>query len=185
MSTSSAAPGALRSVQAVIIRCNGHQRTSGLPRWSSTTIPADHPVFWEPIPPLASGLNIPIAIHREGTKSTKCADLDNQTVTYLNIELESGYAPMPWQSGIGSVIVARKDRKPFLPQHLEGLFGYAAGILDRFGDGDGPPLRLYNWQAFERWWKNYAATRREGQSKPGQIPNPDDDWTAVKSPYEV
>lgn len=185
MSTSSAAPSAPRSVQAVIIRCNGDQRGHALPRWSSTTIPADHPVFWGPIPPLAERLNIPIAIHRLGTKSTNRADLDNQTVTFLNLELESGLAPMAFQTGIGSVIVARKDRRPFLPQHLEGLFEYACRILDRFGDGDGPPLRLYNWQAFDRWWKTYVASRKEGQSKSEHVPDPDDDWTAVKSPYEV
>lgn len=185
MSTSSAAAGATRTVQAVIVRCDGDQRTSRLPRWSSTTIPADHPVFWETIPPLAERLNIPIAIHREGTKSTNRADLDNQTATYLNLELESGFAPMAWQSGVGNVIIARKDRKPFLPQHLEGLFEYASRILDKFGDGDGAPSRLYNWQAFERWWKNYAASRKKGQSESEQVRNPDDDWTAVASPYEV
>ncbi len=106
-------------------------------------------------------------------------------MTYLNIDLESGLAPMQWQSGIGTVIIARKDRKPFLPQHLEGLFEYASGILDRFGDGNGPPLRLYDWQAFERWWKNYVASRREVQSILGQGRNSDGDWTAVKSPYDV
>ena len=171
-------------MQAVIIRYHGHQRTSGLPRWSSTTIPAHHPVSGNHP---ASRLS-PKDPHRHtprGHEVHRMCGSHNQTLTYLNIELQSRYAPMPWQSGIGSVIVARKDRKPFLPQHLEGLFEYASGILDRFGDGDGPPLELYNWQAFERWWKNHAATRREGQAKPGQVRDPDDDWTAVKSPYEV
>ncbi|KAK3293158.1 uncharacterized protein B0H64DRAFT_207227 [Chaetomium fimeti] len=188
-STASAAPAATRLVQAVIVRCDGDQRTSGLPPWSSTTIPADHPVFWGTTPPLASRLEIPIAIHCEGTQSTERADLDNQFVTYLNIDPVTGMAPIPWQAGtIGTVVIARKDRRPFLPQHFEALWEYALEILDKFGDRDGPPLSMYNWQAFERWWKNRkldAAAGREGQGKPGGALDPDDDWTDVKSPYEV
>lgn len=189
MSTSTAEPSAAsRSVQAVIVRCRVDERN--LPRWSTITIPADHPVFWEPVPPLAERLNIPIAIHREGTKSANRADLDNQALTWLNIDLESGFAPPAWQSRIGTVIVARKDRKPFPTHHFEGLFEYASMILDIFGDGNGPPSRLYNQQAFERWWKNYVEQRKETQAsyascEPVQNPRAEDNWTAVKSPYEV
>ncbi|KFA78918.1 hypothetical protein S40288_11392 [Stachybotrys chartarum IBT 40288] len=178
-------PSSSRTVQAVIIRCDIDQHTSRLPRWSSITIPADHPVFWQPIPPLAERLDIPIAIYREGTKSLNQADLDNQTATYLAIDLDSGMAPLSWQSGVGTVIVARKDRKPFLPQHLEVLFDYTANILDRFGDGDGPPLNMYNWQAFDRWWKRSATGKKENQLEHGRSQEPDDNWVDVKSPYEV
>src|SRR5688572_25070570 len=102
MPTSSAASGAARSVQAVIIRCDGEQG-AGLPPWSSTTIPADHPVFWEPITPLASCLDIPIAVHREDTQPTDAlANLDNQVAAYLNIKPETGMADLSWQSGVGT-----------------------------------------------------------------------------------
>ncbi|KFA68155.1 hypothetical protein S40285_10673 [Stachybotrys chlorohalonatus IBT 40285] len=185
MSSLSTTPNSSRTVQAVIIRCGIDQHTSGLSQWSSITIPADHPVFWQPVPPLAQRLNIPIAIHREGTKSPNRADLDNQIATYLAIDPESGFAPLSWQSGVGTVIVARKDRKPFLLQHLEVRFDYTANILDRFGDGDGPPLSMYNWQAFDRWWKRSATENKEDQFEEGTSQEPDNDWVDVKSPYEV
>jgi ABC-type uncharacterized transport system YnjBCD substrate-binding protein len=64
-------------------------------------------------------------------------------VTYFNIDPDTGVAPSAWQAGtIGTVIIARKDRRPFLPQHFEALWEFAFEILDRFEDGDGPPLRM-------------------------------------------
>lgn len=72
------------------------------------------------------------------------------------------------------MVAARKDKKPFLVQHLEGLHQYNSAILDRFGDGEGPPKDMYSWQAFERFWNEYKAERAD-----------DSTWRDVKSPYEV
>jgi hypothetical protein len=44
---------------------------------------------------------------------------------------------------------------------------------------------MFNWQELERWWKKFAAARREGQGNPEEDLDPDDDWTDVKSPYEI
>jgi hypothetical protein len=53
---------------------------------------------------------------------------------------------------------------------------YCDYILDLFGDGEGPPRRLYNRAAFEKWWARYVGEMREiGR----------DDWKKVPTPYEV
>ncbi|KAK4108570.1 hypothetical protein N656DRAFT_784078 [Canariomyces notabilis] len=46
-------------------------------------------------------------MHKLGTKPiNRPSDLDNQIATYLNIDPESGFAPMEWQAGrIGTVVV--------------------------------------------------------------------------------
>ncbi|CAI6050574.1 unnamed protein product [Clonostachys chloroleuca] len=57
------------------------------------------------------------------------------------IDPESGYAPPEWQSYLGTVLVARKDKKPLLPQHLEGMWMFCYYILDLFGEGKAPRSR--------------------------------------------
>jgi hypothetical protein len=129
-------------------------------------------------------------MHKLGTKPiNRPSDLDNQITTYLNIDPESGFAPMEWQAGsIGTVVVARKDRKPLLVHHLEGVWMYCDSILDRFGEGMGAPRELYNRPAFERWWRRYCEEQRENRTgdEDGDPDEEDpDDWRVVRSPFEV
>jgi hypothetical protein len=170
------------SVKAVIVRCNLEKR--GNAPWSATTIPTDHPVFAESVPAIPALVEVPLVLYRKGTQSANQADLDNQIATYLNIDASRGFAPPEWQSHVGTVIVARKDRKPLLPQHLEGLWMYCDRILDLFGDGEGAPRRLYSRQAFERWWNSYCREQRGFRSGTRGEVDPDD-WREVRSPYEV
>ncbi|KAJ5414217.1 hypothetical protein N7509_000844 [Penicillium cosmopolitanum] len=126
------------------------------PPWEATTIPTDHAVFNNTVPPVATLLDFPIVIHRLGTRyNGEFGNLDNQIITYLNVEAKSGLAPPRWQSGIGSVIVARKDRKDLSPEHYEAIWMYHDHLLDYFGEGPAPE-HLYNRKAFDRWFVGYA-----------------------------
>lgn len=162
VSSSTEAPGAPGPIQAVIVRCNVER--GRFPPWSATTIPADHPVFSQQVPPVPGLINIPLVLHRMGTQSANKADLDNQIATYLNIEADHGFAPQEWQSNVGTVLVARKDKKPLFPQHLEGVWMYCSYILDYFGEGEGAPRRLYNRPVFERWWQVYCREQKSFRS---------------------
>ncbi|KAH6847643.1 hypothetical protein B0I37DRAFT_148660 [Chaetomium sp. MPI-CAGE-AT-0009] len=170
------------TVQAVIVRCDAEKIRS--PPWWATTIPADHPVFSQAVLPIPGLIGVPLAMHRVGTRSANRADLDNQIATYLNIDPDSGFAPQAWQSHVGTVVVARKDKKPLLPHHLEGVWMYCDRILDLFGEGEGAPTRLYNRQAFEKWWGNYCEEQKGFRPGTGGEKDPDD-WRAVRSPYEI
>jgi hypothetical protein len=45
------------------------------------------------------------------------------------------WAPMKWQNRVGSVIIARKDKKPLLPEHAEVLADFCQHHLARkFGE---------------------------------------------------
>ncbi|RSL87156.1 hypothetical protein CDV31_016299 [Fusarium ambrosium] len=147
-------------------------------------IEADHPIFSNSVPPIPRLIDVPLVFHRVGTHSANRADLDNQMVTYLNIDHESGFAPPSWQSYVGTVLVARKDQKPLLPQHLEGVWMYCDHILDLFGEGDGASTHMYNRQAFEEWWKDYCKEQKKLRPGTGGENDPDD-WQAVPSPYEI
>jgi hypothetical protein len=167
--------------KALIVRCIVEK--GRLPPWSATTIPADDAVFSQQVPPVPGLINIPLVLRRMGTESANAADLDNQIATYLNIDADSGFAPPAWQSHVGTVLVARKDRKPLLPQHVEGVWMYCNYILDVFGEGQGAPSWLYNRLAFEKWWEGYGEGRKRLRFGKGGK-NDADDWRAVRSPYE-
>ncbi|KAH7114751.1 hypothetical protein B0J13DRAFT_460077, partial [Dactylonectria estremocensis] len=112
------APG---PIQAPIVRCDVEKIE--FPPWSATTIPTDHPVFSQDVPPVPGLIEVPLVLHRVGTRSANRADLDNQIATYLNINPVSGFPPPVWQSHVGTDVVARKDRKPLLP-HCTGEVQY-------------------------------------------------------------
>ncbi|OAQ58944.1 hypothetical protein VFPPC_14975 [Pochonia chlamydosporia 170] len=84
VTTSTATISTPGSIQAVIVRCDV-ERIRFAP-WSVTTIQADHPVFSNSMPPVPRLIELPLVFHRVGTLSTKRADLDNQMITYLNID---------------------------------------------------------------------------------------------------
>ncbi|KAH7124433.1 hypothetical protein EDB81DRAFT_861075 [Dactylonectria macrodidyma] len=181
-STSTAVHSASGPIQAVIVRCDVEKIKFAL--WSTTTIPADHAVFSQPVPPVPGLIEVPLVLHHVGTQSANQADLDNEIATYLNINPDSGFAPPEWRSHVGTVVVARKDKKPLLPHHLEGVWMYCDHILDLFGEGEGAPRWLYNRQAFEKWWGDYCEEQK--QFRPGKGgENDPDDWRAVRSPYEI
>ena len=169
-------------IQAVTIWCNLERRVKR-ERWSATTIPADHPVFSKQVMPVPALIEVPLVVYRLGTSSDNVADLDNQAATYLNIDPDSGFAPPAWQQCVGTVIVARKDRKPLLVHHLEVVWDYCDHILDYFGDGNGAPKKLYNRQAFQRYWEKYCGNQKLGSTKEGAENL--NDLGMVKSPYEI
>lgn len=172
-------------VQAVIIRCRG-ERIDKRP-WYITTIAEDHPVFLVPVLPVSALIELPLVLRRIGTKflgTEETEARENQIATYLNINATTGFAPREWLNQVGNVIVARMDRKPLFPQHVEGVWMYCARILDCFDDGNGAPTALYNRKAFAEWWKEYCAEQKKSRKGTGGNQDPDD-WRAVKSPYEV
>jgi hypothetical protein len=156
------------------------------PLWSEFMIPADHTVFEPPfqIPDIPRLIEIPLIMYRVGTQSNRREHLDNQIITYININAESGFAGAQWQSHVGTVVVARADKKPLLPHHLEGVWMYCDRILDKFGEGEGPPRRLYSRKAFEEWWERYCEEQQGFRAGTGGVDDIND-WRAVKSPYEM
>jgi hypothetical protein len=77
------------------------------------------------------------------------------------ISEDTGFAPPEWQSRVGTVIVARKDKQSLDVRHFEGIWMYIDMILNSFRDGDvtGATLRRdgrYTKKDFEKWWEGYA-----------------------------
>jgi hypothetical protein len=72
-----------------------------------------HPLLHQPATPLSVALGVPLVVRKEGLASVHLPDGSgnaNLIATFLNIELDSGIAPVfEWQDDIGNVLVVRKD----------------------------------------------------------------------------
>lgn len=185
----------VQSVQAIRIYCELDKvKHPGAP-WVPVTIPATHPVFSEPALPVSRRLGLPLAMWREGTKSSNRADLDCQMATYLAIDDRTAFAPPRWQANVGTVIVARLDRKPLSSQHIEGFWMYNDAILDATSESQTGVINERRWLGraqFERWWRNYVKERHEGSAEflrlngmPPPEPGSADDFSNPGSPYDL
>lgn len=88
----------------------------------------------------------PLVLHRVGIIS---GSPDNDTVTYINIDLDSGVTPVSWQSRVGTMIAALKDKRLLLPHYVKGVWVYYDRTLDCFGYVE-VLRRTYNRGTFER-----------------------------------
>lgn len=177
-------PAASENIKAVITRCTGDKTG---PKWSTTTIASTHPIFeqqqqqHEGDAPLASLLGIPLIFCRLpssqfDTRTDGLADgLDNNIMTRLNIDPETGLAPKVWQSRVGTVLVARLDKKPLPAQHLEAIWMYCDYIVGIIGRDCRAPRDLCNREAFEMWWANIAEYKFPYRG----------DWRELPTPYQV
>ncbi|KAJ7496805.1 hypothetical protein FB451DRAFT_970851, partial [Mycena latifolia] len=179
-------------VQAVIIWCEKDKRTPGRGTFNATAVPKDDPVFDLPPLPVSARLDCPLVMRRTGTTSPHPADLDCQIATFLAINPRSGFAPPEWKSHVGTVIVARKDKKPLSMQHLEGFWMYNDAILDEFGNGSG--INESDWYSranYERWWIQYCEDAKETRGAFQRMngltvaPGGSDDWSNPGSPYDL
>jgi len=89
-------------------------------------------------PPMIAGCGLKLRVRREQCApwtghEERDAELDNQPITFLMIEGDSGFARMPWQGNVGQCIVAR-PAGDFTNEDFELLNEYTNMILDQFGD---------------------------------------------------
>jgi hypothetical protein len=130
-------------------------------------------------------------MRRTGTTSPTQADLDCQIATFLAINPTTCFAPPEWQSHVGTVIVARKDKKPLSMQHLEGFWMHTDAILDEFGNGGIDENEWYSAANYKRWWARYsedARTARGGFQRASGMtvtPGGSDDWSKPGNPYDL
>jgi len=134
-------------------------------------VPPSHPVWTQgEQSKLSKVVGVPLLLYRElperSLNEPGNPGLDNQSMTYLMIELDNGFAPPRWQKNIGPVIVVRADQKPLTDRGLELFWMYADRILDVFGDDNGAARAraYYNPERFQSWCRTY---REQGMENPG------------------
>lgn len=155
--------------------CDGERK---LALFHEEDLPDTHRVFAEgAFSPISQLIGLPVRILRLDRRPSLSIprDYDNQLITYLMIDPVSGFAPLAWQQGIGTVIVARDDRRPLTSQYVEALWMYADALLDRYSEGLVTPNQITQ-PAFDRFWRQYDM---EQQFRP--------EWTnpTPVNPYEV
>jgi hypothetical protein len=66
---------------------------------------------------------------------------DNQSVCWLMVEPENGFAASQWQHSVGDVLLLRSDLNDFGSADWSMCHDFAGFCLDDYGDGRIPNLR--------------------------------------------
>ena len=135
-------------VKGVKINCHGDQKVFGAPPFEAVEVPHTHPIFTiyhRDKSEIAKRIGLPILARQYPPNRAWAKEetwgifghespFNNEPATYLHLSCDSapsvpnslgwGWAPQKWQSSVGSVIVAREDKKPLLPLHMEALCRY-------------------------------------------------------------
>jgi hypothetical protein len=140
-------------------------------------MPSHHPIFNGPLLKVPARMDIPLVIYRIGIESDNRVGLDCRIANFLNINYTTGFVPDEWQSGVGSCIDARKDKRPLSEEHLEAVWMYIDRLMDIFCE-DGPEAAQEEMtrECFEEWFEDYKATEAE---------NGKANWRNVASIYDV
>ena len=124
----------MNTVIGIRMACQGERRVKGVKRWQEVEvpIPTGRPC------PLSVCIGTPFTVTKTSPRVVleDPAALVNQHATWLNIELDSGFAPLEWQMNVGPVIVARTDGKNMTTDDLDHAIDVAYNVLDKFGDGE-------------------------------------------------
>jgi hypothetical protein len=193
------------TVGVVRLNCDGDVRIEKRPMCEGSEISAAHPIFYPPlvrsISPLSEHLELPLVViempgsrdYWPAVEADYGANLtENDAATFLllscdpkNQESFIGYA---WSSmaagcktGLGTMIVARKDKKPLLVAHLAALIQYcqyhlASLFLDyseteSIGqDGDNKVLQEITKAKFEKHWNSWKTTQANKSAR--ELPSP-------------
>ncbi|GFR39994.1 hypothetical protein Agub_g528 [Astrephomene gubernaculifera] len=153
--------------------------------FTATTVPPDHRVFTQgALSPIAMLVGLPLRIWRLDPRPSlsipRIPEMDNQRVTYLMIDPFSGFAPPEWQQGIGSVILARQDRKPLPPGHVEAFWMFIDRLLGLFSEGD--PVEPAEEMTPARW-REFYEQYREGML---EAPARKQEWLQLEqAPWEL
>ena len=72
-------------------------------------------------------------------KTTPCMENDvdgnvNQHATYMNINLENGFAPDEWQGNVGPVLIFRTDGVDFFESDWDAAVNLVSDTLDMFAE---------------------------------------------------
>ena len=88
--------------------------------------------------PLSVSMGTPFVVMKTEPVVPLESSLDavTQHATWLNVDLETGFAPQEWQSNVGPVVVARTDGTNMSEADLDRAINLVSKLMDKFGSGD-------------------------------------------------
>ncbi|PVH77788.1 hypothetical protein DL98DRAFT_534548 [Cadophora sp. DSE1049] len=142
-------------IQGVRIRCQGEVTHLNKTAVSLASIPKDHAIFNDLDDdtghvPVSNIMGVPLLIYNAGKANYAEQDLTaaqkkavqndlhfnkNPAVTYLTLDTVirsktwGSLDKMQWGDGTGTILIARRDRKPLSPHQVEALVCYCRDIL--------------------------------------------------------
>ncbi|TGO17736.1 hypothetical protein BTUL_0015g00720 [Botrytis tulipae] len=203
-----------RGVKAVYIHCLGDRKILGLPKYTEVTISDSHVIFTREKPTdISVHMGIPLLTRKTGYIDPRWADkksgvdyaspknpMSNIKALYLNLRADVeneeywGWADMEkWDKVIGTVLVARQDKKDITAHEFEGLarFCYydlspAMGELGEYIYED-YPKKSDRRKVREKFTKDFMCQAKFEECyeklKSERVAAGKSLWTAAVSPY--
>ncbi|KAI1802215.1 hypothetical protein F4811DRAFT_573204 [Daldinia bambusicola] len=200
-------------IKGVMINCLGDQKMHNKPQFEAVEVPPSDFIFSEyehDVSDIAERIELPIftrtcrpdpiwADDEKNEMFKKESPFQNQAATFLHLSLDPeakfnqstgvigyGYAPMQWQSAVGSTLVVRQDKKPLHPLHVEALCRYCldlAGPLLAHSLGTYAPEQAMKKEAalsmifrptfVISWYSLLEKKREKGEDADAPYPYPD------------
>ncbi|KAF2656369.1 hypothetical protein K491DRAFT_678130 [Lophiostoma macrostomum CBS 122681] len=198
----------LGAVKLVRLNCDGDVQIEKRPKCEGLTVPAGHPIFYNPlvnsISPLSELIKLPLIaiglpgscdywsmVEKEGDDHVENLE-ENQAATFLLLscdpEDKDSFIGDAWsrmaigfKAEGGTVLVARKDKKPLLPDHLLALTDYCQrhladiywkNIADN-PDGEYDPKKILQEitrEQFEKHWHVWKGKQEDKKKR--ELPSP-------------
>ncbi|KAI9250153.1 hypothetical protein BDA99DRAFT_522994 [Phascolomyces articulosus] len=144
------------------------------PFFVDTTVSAHHAMFTSGrsvISPISQKIGIPLIVHLEKPlqhalfKPELRPLYQNQIITFLLARLSNGLAPLQYQDGVGTALVARLDHEPLTAGLLAIIHAYTDMLMsDRYGnfDDDYQVQHTINPADFNRFAQEYVNMEGRG-----------------------
>ncbi|EFJ31159.1 hypothetical protein SELMODRAFT_408655 [Selaginella moellendorffii] len=165
-------------IQCVRVFC---KRGPGLVSSEAVVLNTSHPIFSSaPVSPVSKLIKLPLRVFQVDPLPNPLGHplrglYENQGITYLMIQPDSGFAPLEYQDGVGTAVVARDDRKPLYEKHLEAVLMFLSHLLDLYSEGDFMvPQRKMTRSGFGDFFQSYKRSRALL----------DQAWELLDSPFE-
>jgi hypothetical protein len=139
-------------VNCVRVNCDGDVKIGGRPRFETVILSEKHAIFKQAPTSTSARVEMPVAMARipgsvkiwtvkgkgKGNEDRVAGPHKKEVVTAMWVAwgLEGTLGretARTWSAPVGSVIIARKDQKPLMPEHAEALADFCQNhLIDRF-----------------------------------------------------
>lgn len=131
------------NVKGVKICCHGDRKLFGLKPYTAAEVPDEHQIYLSTeVNQISALLGFPLLTRQcpphQAWKDDETMFPDpheNVPATFLHMDAldpkspSFGWAPMKWQSNVGTVLVVREDGKDLTPNQMEAICEYCQGTL--------------------------------------------------------
>ncbi|KAE8441958.1 hypothetical protein EG329_004125 [Mollisiaceae sp. DMI_Dod_QoI] len=183
----------MNNIKAVMIACEIERRTTGN-TFVEVEIGPDHPIFRESPTQISVKMKLPLLMHKFPVQAVEEGMDDlwfrNPEAAAMNriVDLDDrgwGYVADEWIGNIGSVLIARADKKDLDAKQVDMLAAFCAERLGHYMDLVVNKTPDYSKEVITNELTHMSIFHLFFERRRADLKWDDASWEHVKSPYEV